>query len=129
MIDLDFRSRKPIYEQICDRIKELIAVGQLKEGEQLPAVRNLAKELGINHNTIQKAFAMLERKGVIHSVAGKGSFVSAGNTNREQFHQKALLEIGRVSEKNWVYSVTLEDVRGIAEQISQKYQQKQEDAT
>ena len=45
LIDLDFRSRKPIYEQICDRIKELIAVGQLKEGEQLPAVRNLAKEL------------------------------------------------------------------------------------
>lgn len=114
MFELDLRSRKPIYEQICDKIKELIALGEWKEGDQLPAVRSLAKELGINHNTIQKAFATLEREGVIHSVAGKGSFVSSEAVKNELFRKQALQEIAAVIEKNRVYAITYEDVTGLA---------------
>ena len=117
MFELDLRSRKPIYEQICDRIKELIALGEWKAGDQLPAVRSLARELGINHNTIQKAFAALEREGVIHSVAGKGSFVSGDALENELFRKQALREIAAVIEKNRVYAITCEDVTRLAEMV------------
>lgn len=117
MFELDFRSRKPIYEQICDKIKELIAMGELKGGEQLPAVRALAKEIGINHNTIQKAFSQLEREGVINSVAGKGSFVNGSIDNTGMFKKKALEEISRTIEKNMIYQITLEDVMLAAEEV------------
>ena len=120
MIELDFRSRKPIYEQICEKVKELIAVGEWKSGDQLPAVRCLARELGINHNTIQKAFSALEREGVINSVAGKGSFVSAMASQTEVFKKQALEEIERVIEKNVVYSITCEDVKQLAEHVFAK---------
>jgi GntR family transcriptional regulator len=120
LFELDFRSRKPIYEQICDKIKELIALGDLKTGEQLPAVRALAKEIGINHNTIQKAFAQLEREGIIISITGKGSFVSGDADHRAVFRQGALDEIARVIEKNLIYHITLEDVIKTAAEVYQK---------
>lgn len=126
MFELDFRSRKPIYEQICDKIKELIALGDLKTGEQLPAVRTLAKEIGINHNTIQKAFAQLEREGVIISITGKGSFVSADADHREVFRQGALEEIAHVIEKNLIYHITLEDIMKTAAEVYQKSGKHQE---
>lgn len=76
MFQLDVRSRKPIYEQLMDRLKELIINEVMKSDEQLPSVRLLAKELTINPNTIQKAYRELERQGYIYSIAGKGSFVT-----------------------------------------------------
>lgn len=75
MFELDLRSRSPIYEQLVDKIKELIINNVLKPDEQLPAVRVLASELTINPNTIQKAYRELEHLGYIYSVPGKGSFV------------------------------------------------------
>jgi GntR family transcriptional regulator len=75
MFELDLRSRAPIYEQLVDKIKELIINNVLKPDEQLPAVRVLASELTINPNTIQKAYRELEHRGYIYSVPGKGSFV------------------------------------------------------
>lgn len=79
MIVLDYKDRRPIYEQIVERVKELILLGVLKEDEQLPSVRNFAMELSINPNTIQRAYAELERLGVIYGIKGKGNFVSPGN--------------------------------------------------
>jgi len=76
MFDLDVRSRKPIYEQLVEKLKELIIHEVLKVDEQLPSVRTLAKELTINPNTIQKAYRELEYQGYIYSIPGKGSFVS-----------------------------------------------------
>jgi len=75
MFELDIRSRKPIYEQLVDKIKELIINQVLHPGEQLPSVRILSKELTINPNTIQKAYRELERQGYLYSVQGKGNFV------------------------------------------------------
>ena len=76
MINIDFRDRRPIYEQLVSAIKDLIMRGALSENEQLPSVRALAAELGINPNTIQKAYSELERQGVTYTVSGKGCFVS-----------------------------------------------------
>ncbi|WP_409276064.1 GntR family transcriptional regulator [Neobacillus sp. SCS-31] len=76
MFDLDLRSRKPIYEQLVEKLKELIVNEVLKPDEQLPSVRTLAQELTINPNTIQKAYRELEIQGFIYSLKGKGSFVN-----------------------------------------------------
>lgn len=76
MFELDIRSRKPIYEQLVDRLKELIITEVLTTDEQLPSVRTLAQQLTINPNTIQKAYRELEVQGYIYSIKGKGSFVS-----------------------------------------------------
>lgn len=75
MFELDLRSRAPVYEQLVEKIKELIINDVLKPDQQLPAVRVLASELTINPNTIQKAYRELEHRGYIYSVPGKGSFV------------------------------------------------------
>ena len=72
-------SDKPIYEQIADQIKTHIINGELMEGEMLPSIRNLAKELQISVITTKRAYEELEREGYIVSVPGKGSFVSAQN--------------------------------------------------
>lgn len=76
LITIDYRSRVPIYDQITGGIIRLKTMGVLSPGDKLPSVRSLALELGINPNTVQKAYAILENDGVIVSISGKGSFIS-----------------------------------------------------
>lgn len=76
MIALDLTGRAPIYEQICSGISELIAKGVMKENDKLPGARTLAKDLGLNPNTVAKAYSRMELEGIIYSVAGKGCFVA-----------------------------------------------------
>ena len=76
MFQLDYKDHRPIYEQIKDKIKELIINGVLKENDKVPSVRELAGTLTINPNTIQKAYRDLENEGYIYSVRAKGSFVA-----------------------------------------------------
>jgi len=76
MFKLDLHSRLPIYEQLKNKISELVMLGQLGPGDQLPSVRSFARDLGVNPNTVQKAYQDLERDKIIYSVPGKGSFVS-----------------------------------------------------
>lgn len=76
MIVLDLADKRPIYEQIIDSIKQQIALGILSTNEKLPSVRQLAIEMSINPNTIQKAYTELERTGYIYSVKGKGNFAA-----------------------------------------------------
>ena len=77
MFSIDNQSRTPVYEQIIKQIERFILAGHLLPDEQLPSVRNVSCSLSVNPNTIQKAFADLDRRGIIYSVPGKGSFVSA----------------------------------------------------
>lgn len=76
MFQLDFGDRRPLYEQIKSKIRELIISGALAEHEKIPSVRELAMTLAINPNTIQKAYKDLEAEGYIYSQRSKGSFVS-----------------------------------------------------
>ena len=89
MIILDLKDARPLYEQVVDRFKHLILCGVLQEDEKLPSVRNLAMELSINPNTIQKAYTELEREGFIYSVKGRGNFV-ASNTILIEYKKKEL---------------------------------------
>ena len=81
MFAIDLRERTHIYEQLYKRITELVIKGELKQDDKLPSVRELAKELGVNPNTVAKAFQMLERDKVIYSLQGRGSFIAAVRTD------------------------------------------------
>ena len=104
MVYLNYRDTRPIYTQIADNFRSQIRAGVLSPGDKLPSVRELASELAINPNTIQRAYRELEADGWIASVSGKGSFVcdlanGAGESNQQlwtQFDKAAqeLLEAG-----------------------------------
>ncbi|MBQ4650046.1 MAG: GntR family transcriptional regulator [Firmicutes bacterium] len=76
MFQLDLKSRKSIYEQVTDNLKELIMTGTLASGEKLPSVRELSKTITVNPNTVQKAYRELERQGYIYTTSGVGTFVA-----------------------------------------------------
>lgn len=76
MFIIDKLSRQPIYEQMIDQVEKLILQGLLGPGDPLPSVRQLSMELSVNPNTLQKAYAELDRKGICFSSPGNGRFVS-----------------------------------------------------
>ena len=76
MFEIRLEGKAPIYEQLYSGISALISNGQLKPDERLPAVREVAKQMGINPNTVQKTYALLEQAGLIYSIPAKGSYVS-----------------------------------------------------
>ena len=77
MFQIDLKSRKAIYEQITDNFKRLITTGVLKENDKVPSVREMAKLLTVNPNTIQKAYRELENQNYFYTVLGQGSFISS----------------------------------------------------
>ncbi len=99
MIILDYKDRRPIYEQVSEKLKELMVLGVLQENQPLPSVRSLAMDLSINPNTIQRAYAELERQGFIYTVKGRGSFVSE-NGDMKESKKKEIMEMleGAVKE-------------------------------
>ena len=84
MIVIDYQNRKPIYEQVVERFQRLILTGAMEPDTQMPSVRSLATELAINPNTIQKAYTILEQRGFIYPVKGRGNFVSGNQELKEQ---------------------------------------------
>jgi GntR family transcriptional regulator len=96
MIIIDYKDRRPIYEQIVQRLEELILKGILEPGTQLPSVRNLAMELSINPNTIQKAYMELERRRFIYSVKGKGSFIAENDNLINIKKEEVLRKLSKV---------------------------------
>ena len=76
MFQLDLKSRKSIYEQVIDNLKELIMTRVLSTDEKLPSVRELSKEITVNPNTVQKAYRELERQGYVYTTSGVGTFVA-----------------------------------------------------
>lgn len=76
MFQLDLTSRKSIYEQVVDNLKELIISGILQSGEKLPSVRELSRSLTVNPNTVQKAYRELERQGYVYTSPGLGTFAA-----------------------------------------------------
>ena len=93
VITVDTLSRRPIYEQLIDNVKKSVLCGTLAPSEQMPSVRALAVELAVNPNTIQKAYAELERLGIICSMPGRGSFIAdnvraLAETNRGEITER-----------------------------------------
>lgn len=84
MIIIDYKDTRPLYEQIVEKFKILILNGALEPESKIPSVRNLAVDLSINPNTIQRAYAQLEREGFIYTIKGRGNFVCENHTLLEE---------------------------------------------
>ncbi len=80
LIQVNFKSGKPVYLQVVDQVKAAAAAGALQTGEPLPSIRPLAEELRVNRNTIAKAYTELENQGVIENLVGKGCFVTKNHS-------------------------------------------------
>lgn len=122
MIILDYRDRRPIYEQVISRFQELMLTGALEKDSQLPSVRSLAMELSINPNTIQRAYAELERQGYIYSIKGKGSFVADNGHVKEAGRQEVLQRQADLAKEACALGVTKEQ---LWEQIASVYVENQ----
>lgn len=96
-INLDYQSRILIYEQIVNNIEKYVAVGILREKSQIPSIRELANNLGINPNTVKKAYDILENKGVIMTISTKGTFIS--NNTKMVLENKIDKEINLIKDK------------------------------
>lgn len=93
LLQINFKSGKPVYLQVVDQIKAAAAAGTVKAGESLPSIRPLAEELRVNRNTIAKAYAELESQGVIETMPGKGCFVRTNNSPlKKDIRRKLLVE-------------------------------------
>ena len=102
-ININYRDPRPIYEQVRDGLRTLIVSGALACGEKLPSVRELASQLAINPNTIQRAYRALEQEGYLYSVPGKGSFAAARSEIDIQRRDKLLRTLDEtVRELNYL---------------------------
>lgn len=124
MIVLNYADRTPIYEQIVNKVKEMVLLGILKPDEQLPSVRQMAIDLSVNPNTIQKAYAQLEREKIIYCITGRGNYIS-GNDTLLKNHQKEILEeTKKLVEKAKLAGVSKE---ALVKYVEDEYQQYVED--
>jgi GntR family transcriptional regulator len=80
LIQLNFKSGKPVYLQVVDQVKAAAASGALRAGESLPSIRPLAEQLRVNRNTVAKAYTELEGQGVIETIAGRGCFLKENHS-------------------------------------------------
>lgn len=97
MIWIDYKDATPIYEQIVNRFKNLIVSGVLTPNDKMPSVRNLAMELSINPNTIQKAYMILEQQGFIYTVKGRGNFVAESGDLKDIKKQEILKKLSDIA--------------------------------
>ena len=118
MFVVDVMSRVPVYEQIIKQVEEQVLTGILKEGDKLPSVRSLSVNLSINPNTIQKAYTELDRRQLIITVPGKGSFISekaievVGANSREK-----MTELNKIIRELALAGVTKEEIINNIEEV------------
>lgn len=118
MFVVDVMSRVPVYEQIIKQVEEQVLTGILKEGDKLPSVRSLSVKLSINPNTIQKAYTELDRRQLIITVPGKGSFISEkaieveGANSREK-----MTELNKIIRELALAGVTKEEIINNIEEV------------
>ena len=118
-IIINTSSMVPIYEQIIDQIKTMIRKQELKQNDQLPSVRALSKELKISALTVKKAYDELEREGFTVTIHGKGSYVTASNTELMMEEQKKEVEqdLEQAILKGRRFGISDEDIKTLFELI------------
>lgn len=107
---IDYRDTRPIYEQVMDKFKMLILRGVLHQDDKIPSVRNLAVDLSINPNTIQRAYTELERQGYIYTVKGKGNFVSDSGQLLLKYKEELFAELKLICKAAFEVGITEEEI-------------------
>lgn len=124
MILLDYRDKRPIYEQVVEKLEHLIVSGALEENSRMPSVRALAMELSVNPNTVQRAYNQLEQDGYLYTVSGRGSFVAPESEWRDGKKEKMLEEWQQVTEKALEAGLLIEQ---LAAELNRIYGRKNSD--
>jgi GntR family transcriptional regulator len=118
-IQVDFESGVPIYMQLVDRIKQMVASGQLQPGQQLPTMRQLAADLRINYNTVGRAYTILDQEGVISTQQGRGTYI-ATRLSEEQIHRMRLDKlrsmVGQVIVEALVLGYSPQEIEDVVEE-------------
>lgn len=107
----------PIYEQLEQRIIELILSGEMAENEKLPAVREIAKQLSINPNTVQRTYSNLEAKGLIYSIPAKGSYVSPPEKYTDRIKQEGAEAFSETVKKTLLRGLTADELHNIINSV------------
>lgn len=122
MFVMQLEGGAPIYEQLVTRITELISNGTLAENEKLPAVREVAKALGINPNTVQKAYAILEQNGLTYSIPAKGSYVGKAEKTEEIIKRKILGSLSENISEALKAGITEEEIMSVIKNLKEEIQ-------
>jgi len=115
MFSVDTRSKQPIYRQIMDQIVLLVSTGVLDTGEQLPSIRDLATSLGINPNTVARAYSELEQRGVIDTIPKKGAFVADISLTKE-IKAEARVQLADFFTNYRKLGLSADEIRSLAEE-------------
>lgn len=118
MLTVNFSSRTPVYQQLYDGVIRLVSLGVLKSDTKLPPVRILATELGINPNTVQKAYKMLEKDGYIYSTVGRGSFVSNKLDQNQAEKIQAKNDLKESIDKAYKKGITKDEMIELVDEIT-----------
>lgn len=118
MLTINFSSRTPVYQQLYDDVIRLVSLGVLKSDTKLPPVRILATELGINPNTVQKAYKMLEEDGYIYSTVGRGSFVSNKLDQNQAEKIQAKNDLKESIDKAYKKGITKDEMIELVDEIT-----------
>jgi GntR family transcriptional regulator len=110
MIELNYRDSRPIYEQVKDGLRKLVVTGAISPGDKLPSVRQMASQLAINPNTIQKAYEALEQEGYVYSVPGKGSFAAPQSEMDGRRREELFQQLDAITEELRYLGVTAEEI-------------------
>ncbi|MFY9403894.1 MAG: GntR family transcriptional regulator [Defluviitoga tunisiensis] len=112
---IDFSSHVPVYKQIVEKIKMKIAKGELKQGDFLPSVRKLAEDIGVNFNTVSRAYKELSEQGIIEVQRGEGYTVEVENL--EDFNNEILSEIKQALKKALNAGISPDEILKIFKEV------------
>ena len=116
----------PIYQQIIDQVKRLVASGQMQPGDELPAIRNLAEQLLVNPNTVARAYRELENLGIVSSRHGSGTYISETSSplNRKELMKGVFERVDALLIESQQLNLNLEDIIKIIQQRKEKMEGK-----
>ncbi len=117
MFNINLQSREPIYEQLYNNVIKLVTLGVLSPEDKLPTVRALALELGVNPNTVSKAYQLLEREDLIYTLVGRGTFICKKGFENKSHKKNMCKEVEVCLNKARELGVTKEEIEKIIMQI------------
>ena len=114
MIVIDYRDKRPLYEQVAEKLAQLIICGALESNAKLPSVHTLAMELSINPNTIQRAYMQLEQDGYIYTIVGRGNYVTDSHEWQKGYRSLATKELQEALQKAKASGISLDEAIAMA---------------
>ena len=124
VILIDYKDRRPIYEQVIEKFQQMILCGALEPDSAMPSVRSLAMELSLNPNTIQRAYQELERQGYIYTLKGKGSFVSNSMKAADHKRKEIQEELEKSISNAFMAGITEDELCDMIEMSIEKMKNK-----